>query len=146
MTKLFYNYIFLFSLLITTQSGLIFGICLPDTVGTCGCCRNSTAGCVIIPSTIIPSFPSYEKYICVPKTSIKNFSLNKCNCTAKTPALCICSNQYSKVYPVYSSCYSFTECIINDIKVKAQQEIRGNNCLLSYILLHYVTSFCRESL
>ena len=128
MAGLFSNY-FCLLLLITTHFGFILSSCAPDTVGSCGCCENSTTECIIIPSNIIPSFPSYEKYICVSKFSVPTFSLNKCNCTAKDPAFCVCSNQYSKVYPVYSTCYSFTECIINDIKVGAQQKIRGKRYL-----------------
>jgi hypothetical protein len=141
MAKLFYNRILLLLLLITTRVGFTLGSCLPDTVGTCGCCKNSTAQCIIIPSSVIPSFPSYEKYICVSKISAANFSLNECSCTSKEPALCICSNQYSKVYPVYPSCYSFTECIMNDITVKAKQKIRGNNDSPWNLFFYYILSF-----
>jgi hypothetical protein len=145
MVSLGYNYVLLLllllSLLITTQIGVTLSSCEPDTVGTCGCCKNFTTECVIIPSNIIPSFESYEKYICVPKLSTPNFSLNHCNCTSKEPTFCICPNQYPNIYPVYSTCYSFTECIINDIKVNAQQKIRGKTVIPSYLLFHYVFSF-----
>jgi hypothetical protein len=130
MAKLFSNCILVFLLLITSGVSFTLSSCLPDTVGTCGCCKNSTTQCVIIPSSIIPSFPSYEKYICVSNISLLNFSLNECNCTSKEAGHCICSNDYSKVYPLYPSCCSFTECLIKDIKVKAQQKIRGKNPFL----------------
>ena len=151
MVSLGYDYVLLLlllSLLITTQIDVTLSSCEPDTVGTCGCCKKFTTECVIIPSNIIPSFESYEEYICVPKLSAPNFSLNHCNCTSKEPSFCICPNQHPKIYPVYSTCYSFTECIIHDIKVNSQQKIRGKTVIPSYLLFHYVFSFlfCRESL
>lgn len=146
MVSLGYYHAVLLFLLTTAQIDVTLSSCEPDTVGTCGCCNNSTTKCVLIPSNIIPSFELYEKYICVPIHSKSNFSLVHCNCTSKEPTFCICPNQHPNIYPVYSTCYSFTECIINDIKVNAQQKIRGKAVIPFHLLFHFVFSFFRESL
>jgi hypothetical protein len=112
MSNLFYNCIFLALLFITNSVDLTLGSCQADTVGDCGCCNNSTSECIVASSDIISSVPFYEDYICIPKILIRNFSCNQCNCTSKQSTLCISSNQYSKIYPLYPSCYSFTECIM----------------------------------
>ncbi len=140
MANLLYNSILLLLLLIATRLGFILSICLPDTIRTCGCWKNSTRQYPIIPSSIIPSFPSYENYICVSKISVLNLSLNECNCTWKEPSLCICSNQHSKVNPLYPSCCSFTEYLIKDIKVIAQKKIRGKSDFLWYLLYIFCSS------
>lgn len=125
MSSLFSNSIFVVLLLLTSVIDLTLNSCEPDTVGTCGCCKNSTTECVVVPSNLLLSVPFYDNYICVPKFLAENFSWNRCNCTSKEANLCICSNKYSKVYPVYSSCSSFTECLMDDIKARAQKKIRG---------------------
>ena len=114
-----FEILFLWIILISIIASTTTSSCLPGVPGTCECC-NSTTTCVEIPYSILPHVT--PNYICISNEIVKNFSFIHCNCTLKDPSFCLCFNR-TQMYPIYDQCYSFTECFISHINVKAKHEI-----------------------